>query len=285
MGHLAKQIVSQPVPDLMARNVQQQAIIPQMFSGISAPMAPSPAETIDTRRSSGNLSLPPQNAADLVRDSHRIRASTYLTKAQQDAWNAHQARLVSSVAAVGGTSQPSAQKAAKLFGGVDSLIEDTQDWIFKDQNQLAMGFWNWGEPTQDWGTLDLSFFDTDGTNSSRVNTGTNGSSPAYGTGAGMGYSGVNANGDGGLGDGYEYGQYPPTSNYGGVNMGAGANGSLNGPGRNGLNPGEMEMGMSGMESMPGMGGMSVGVGSGMNTKMKRPGQGQNIPGFDDEMYY
>jgi hypothetical protein len=287
MGHLAKQIVSQPVPDLMARNVQQQAIIPQMFSGISAPMAPSPAETIDTRRSSGNLSLPPQNAADLVRDSHRIRASTFLTKAQQDAWNAHQARLVSSVAAVGGTSQPSAQKAAKLFGGVDSLIEDTQDWIFKDQNQLAVGFWNWGEPTQDWGTLDLSFFDTDGTNSSRVNTGTNGSSPAYGTGTGMGYSGVDANGGGGLGGRYEYGQYPPTSNYGGVNMGAGANGSLNGPGRNGLNPGEMEMGMSGMESMPGMGGTSGGVGSGMNTKMKTkwPGQGQNIPGFDDEMYY
>ncbi len=287
MGHLAKQIVSQPVPDLMARNVQQQAMIPQMFSGISAPMAPSPAETIDTRRSSGNLSMPPQNAADLVRDSHRVRASTYLTKAQQDAWNAHQARLASSGAA-GGTSQPSAQNPAKLFGGVDSLIEDTQDWFFKDQNQLAMGFGNWGEPTQDWGTLDLSFFDTDGTNSSRVNTGTNGSSPVYGTGAGMGYydtgtSGSNANGGGGLGDGYEYGQYPPTSNYGGVNVGAGANGSLNGLG-NGLNSG-MKMGMSGME-MPGMGGMSLGAGS-MNTKMKlkRPGQGQNIPGFDDEMYY
>ncbi|KAK5449927.1 hypothetical protein LTS15_008500 [Exophiala xenobiotica] len=288
MGHLAKQIVSQPVPDLMARNVQQQAMIPQMFSGISAPMAPSPAETIDTRRSSGNLSLPPQNAADLVRDSHRVRASTYLTKAQQDAWNAHQARLASSVAAVGGTSQPSAQKAAKFFGGVDSLIEDTQDWIFKDQNQLAMGFGNWGEPAQDWGTLDLSFFDTDGTNSSRVNTGTNGSSPAYGTtSAGMEYT--NANGGGGFGDGYEYGQYPPTrTNYGSVNMGAGATGNLNGLGGNGLNPGGMKMGMSGMESMPGMGGMSGGgLGGGMNTKMrmKRPGQGQNIPGFDDEMYY
>jgi len=177
LAQMAKQITSQPLQltDLMARNIQQQQqqqmlmrpSIPQVHPGLSGGhMAPSPAETIDTRRSSGGLSLPPTTAADLSRNLHKIRPSTYLTQAQQDAWNSHQARMKSAVgsasaAAGSGAGQP--LEAARLFGGVDSLMEETQDWFIKDQNQLAMGFENWGGPTQqDWGTLDLSFFDDDG---------------------------------------------------------------------------------------------------------------------------
>jgi hypothetical protein len=30
-----------------------------------------------------------------------------------------------------------------MFGGVDQLIREGQDWIFRDQTQLASGFDNW----------------------------------------------------------------------------------------------------------------------------------------------
>ena len=77
------------------------------------------------------------------------------------------------------------QYAASIYGGVDGLMEETQDWIFKNQNQFATGFENWGSETPDWGTLDLSYFDTpDGTGSS--NTNTSGHLAAYN--AGMPYS-------------------------------------------------------------------------------------------------
>jgi hypothetical protein len=33
---------------------------------------------------------------------------------------------------------------SQMFGGVDQLIREGQDWIFRDQTQLANGFDNWG---------------------------------------------------------------------------------------------------------------------------------------------
>lgn len=266
IGHMAQQITSQPVPDLMARNIQQQQqqsirqvmMIPQTQGGMSAPMAPSPAETIDTRRSSGNLSMPPQSAADLSRDLHRVRPSTYLTKAQHDAWNAHQARLATTSAAA--SAQPTAT-ADKLFGGVDSLIEDTQDWFFKDQNQLAMGFGNWVEPQQDWGTLDLSFFDTDGAGAATANTSyvnTNDSSPAYNNGGTLqpytSYDPGPVNGNG-----YAYGGHAGNAN---ATNNIFANGGVN-------------------SSKRGMGSVSFGTG----VEMKRPSQQAQNNAFDDDMYY
>ncbi|KAK5188394.1 hypothetical protein LTR47_011820 [Exophiala xenobiotica] len=144
---MAMQITSQPLPDLMARNAQQQQAqqqahqeqrqrqpsmnIPVVSGGLSAAMAPSPAETAERRRSSGNISMPPQTAPDLSRDAHPMRPSTltYLTKAQQDAWNAHQARMAgtSAGAIASGAGSAETQNAAQLFGGIDSLIDETQD--------------------------------------------------------------------------------------------------------------------------------------------------------------
>ena len=192
LANMAHQISAQPVPDLMARNIQQQQQqsqnmrhpIVQYQMGLSAPMAPSPAQTVDSRRTSGGMSLPPASAAELSRDAQRIRPSTYLTKAQQDAWNAHQARMATNVAARSSSMAEGKgdQNAAKMFGGVDSLMEETQDWIFKDQNQFATGFENWGSEPPDWGSLDLTFFDAaDGTGSS-TNADTSGNSPAFNNG-------------------------------------------------------------------------------------------------------
>jgi Fungal specific transcription factor domain len=171
--NMGNQSISNPVSELLAQNIRRQqeqlntghqipynmgSSMAQVYAGLSAGMAPSPSTTVDTRRSSGNMSLPPQNAADLSRGLNRIRPSTQLTKEQQDAWHAHQARLASSVgptSSVTATAEP-AGNAARLFGGIDSLMEDSQDWWFKDQAQLASGFDNWTAPTQDWFGFDAS---------------------------------------------------------------------------------------------------------------------------------
>ena len=170
-----RQLTSQPASDFVNQNMRrhtesQQKYEPQVpfnlgssmaqtYAGLSTGMAPSPATTVDTRRSSGNLSLPPQNAADLNRGVNRIRPSTQLTPEQQAAWNAHQARLASTAGASSNVAATANQtrNAAKLFGGVDSLMEESQDWWFKDQAQLAMGFDNWNAPTQDWFGFDAGY--------------------------------------------------------------------------------------------------------------------------------
>lgn len=305
LANMAQQITSQPVPDLMAKNVQQQqqqqqqqqsqAMLPTSIAqypiGFTAHMAPSPSETINSRRTSGGMSLPPASAAELSRDAHRIRASTYLTKAQQDAWNAHQARMAANAMANSNRTTGSGERtAATMFGGVDSLIEETQDWIFKDQNQFAMGFENWGSEPPDWGAMDLSFLDyTDGTGSS-TNGNTNGNSPAYTGGMQYSYdpttapnSGVPMNGSGGYQTGFTNTGYPTTSTeMNGMSSDAMNNNLMN----SGMGPG-LAMGM-GMGATNGNGSMAATMGN-MNTNMGRGGGGmkrtsQNL-GFDGEVYY
>lgn len=159
---MTQQISSTLVPEPTARNIKPdvyapqqslaawRAALPQGQFGLSAAMAPSPAETIDTRRSSGNFSLPPYSAADLTRGVGRTRPSTHLTKEQQDAWNALQARMAIHGGQRSRSSVPANANASSLFGGVESLIEEAQDWWYNDQNQLAMGFDNWTESTPEW---------------------------------------------------------------------------------------------------------------------------------------
>lgn len=167
LASLTQQITSRAVPDLMAQNIQRQQQQQQAQSqnmpnemirafhheqlGLLGNLAPSPSESAETRRSSGNFSLPPRSAADLTRGAGRIRPSTQLSKEQQDAWNALQARMASR------TSQPASRQpntstasAQNLFGGIESLIGESQDWWYDDQNQLALGFDNWNAPTPEW---------------------------------------------------------------------------------------------------------------------------------------
>lgn len=42
------------------------------------------------------------------------------------------------------TANSSGNSPSQLFGGVDQLIRDSQDWWLRDQNQIAAGFENWG---------------------------------------------------------------------------------------------------------------------------------------------
>ena len=173
---MSQQITTRPVPDVMAQNTQwqhnsqkQQVPYASCFfsdqnSGLSGNMAPSPADTIETRRSSGNHSLPPYTAADMTRNAGRIRPSTTLTREQQEAWNALQARMGSTTASqqVPSNTAVTNASAQSLFGGVESLIGESQDWWYNDQNQLAQGFDNWTAPTPDWSAINgLAMVGTD----------------------------------------------------------------------------------------------------------------------------
>lgn len=145
------------LPPLSApmNNVPNQPIVslPQVQNGLLPPQIDSPdAMTTPTRRSSGGMSLPPQSAAELSRLSSKYRSSTRLTKEQQDAWKAHQAsrrNVTSRTSAEAAMEQNS--NPAILFGGVESLMEEPQDWWLRDSN-LAMGFDNWDDNI-DWGNL------------------------------------------------------------------------------------------------------------------------------------
>lgn len=162
LASMTQQITSRAVPELMAQNMQQPGqtqntsvetlrAFHNEYLGLLGPPAPSPSDTADTRRSSGNFSMPPRSAADLIRNAGRTRPSTQLTKEQQDAWNALQARMNSQTTQPASRQPTSASASAQnLFGGIESLIGESQDWWYNDQNQLAQGFDNWTAPTPDW---------------------------------------------------------------------------------------------------------------------------------------
>lgn len=171
-----------------------------LFQGV-VPSPVSPAT--DGRRSSGGLSLPPATAADLNRMPNKQRPSTYLTQAQQEAWKAHQAGRVSHQAAPGTKSAsdrtPRETSPSILFGGVESLVEESQDWWLRDQSALALGFDNWVDPAVDWTNMDTSP-SLNGTvmQESGLETGTNGNSDGFNSGD-MVY-GLNS-----YANGYQYG--------------------------------------------------------------------------------
>ena len=131
--------------------------IPHMHNGLLPGLAPSPVSSAsDARRSSGGLSLPPKTAQELARAASKNKPATQLSKEQQDRWNAHQAARRQSTANGVGSSGTASANAAVLFGGVDSLVEESQDWWLKDQSALALGFDNWIDTGGNWSGMGLS---------------------------------------------------------------------------------------------------------------------------------
>jgi hypothetical protein len=150
--HSPRPMAQLAFPETMSQSaVGQQApvtqtaasAIPYLQNDFFVPPSPSDHDPPQNRRSSDKYSLPSRSAADLGRGSQRLRPSTNLTKAQQDAWNAHQAGRLQ--AANDQRTEPTNRIAdpAVLFGGVQSLVEESQDWWLKDQSALAVGFNNW----------------------------------------------------------------------------------------------------------------------------------------------
>ncbi len=151
--------LAHPVPPAMTPQTSydhqapmpQQATprIPYLQNGFFVAPSSSDQELPQPRRPSGNHSLPRRSAVESGRANNRLRPSIGLTKAQQDAWNAHQAaRLQASNNASTSTSASDTRSTdpTVLFGGVESLVEENQEWWLKDQASLAMDFNNWNDP-------------------------------------------------------------------------------------------------------------------------------------------
>ncbi|KAK4544368.1 Nitrogen assimilation transcription factor nit-4 [Oleoguttula mirabilis] len=92
--------------------------------------ASSGASTV--RNNSSSYALPPQDANGLLAQQHPSAVATPASA---------QGSQLSKES--GGTK--TATSPSDIFGGVDQLIRDSQDWVYRDQAQFATGFENWNE--------------------------------------------------------------------------------------------------------------------------------------------
>jgi hypothetical protein len=149
-------------------------------------------------------SLPPQSVADMQARLLQTPASTHTPQQQ----NTPVSRT-----SIDSNMTPSGQSPSALFGGVDQLLRDSQDWWLRDQSQLAMGFEQWPSLQEpDWVGLAAS---ASGSFTTSQPTATNGYAAAGGGGprsngntpnGGNGVNGGFNAGYGGYGSGIQ--QYP-----------------------------------------------------------------------------
>lgn len=111
-----------PAPNMAAHALSD---IVTMSSHVSVP---------ETRQPNGPIALSSRVPADY---GHAPRQQRYvMPQEQQELWNQDRAGRVGAMA----EAQPA---PAVLFGGVEALVEESQDWWVRDQSVLAMGFNNW----------------------------------------------------------------------------------------------------------------------------------------------
>ncbi|KAI4255725.1 MAG: hypothetical protein L6R42_006600 [Xanthoria sp. 1 TBL-2021] len=127
----------------------------------------SPTSPREGARAFGSMSLPPSSASEL---NHRARSQQYvLPQAQQEMWNRDRASR--------GAVAQNQLSPSVLFGGVDSLIEDSQEyWLQRDTGNL---FAHW-----------TGIEGQDGNISSGMNNG-NGNGNGYYTAGQFGMNGTN----------------------------------------------------------------------------------------------
>ncbi|KAL8790066.1 MAG: hypothetical protein Q9213_000768 [Squamulea squamosa] len=118
-----------PVPTTSTNEGRQEGFAGNNY--FDSAVATSPTSPTDAARPLGSMSLPPSSASVI---NNRSRSQQYvLPQAQQEMWNRDRA---SRGAVAQNQTSPSV-----LFGGVDSLIEDSQDyWLQRDTGNL---FANW----------------------------------------------------------------------------------------------------------------------------------------------
>nr|OQO06856.1 hypothetical protein B0A51_17975 [Rachicladosporium sp. CCFEE 5018] len=106
------------------------ALSPYAINGTSA----FPTTAVPT----ASYQLPPTDASTLHALPHPSATTTPARSTQGN-------RQASSASTRSGAS-PSA-----MFGGIEQLLRDSQDWAYRDQASLATGFGNWGgEPLGGW---------------------------------------------------------------------------------------------------------------------------------------
>lgn len=91
------------------------------------------------QRPSSSTSLPPQTVADMqarlmqTSPAHTTQHGTPVSRTSIDS-----------------SMTPTGNSPSALFGGVDQLLRESQDWWIRDQSQLATGFDQWPLAEQDW---------------------------------------------------------------------------------------------------------------------------------------
>ncbi|GAB1735807.1 hypothetical protein NU219Hw_g5150t1 [Hortaea werneckii] len=123
--------------------LQDPASVPPATTFFNNPIIPAvaiPAHSsgAPVHESSHNFQQPPLNAADL-------RAQQYpsaTTSPGQGPANAYSNRQP--------TSTTSAASPSDMFGGIEQLLRDSNDWVYKDQAQWATGFENWDVDSSTW---------------------------------------------------------------------------------------------------------------------------------------
>ena len=145
-------------------------------------------------------SLPPASVADMQARLLQTPAAPHTPQQQTPV----------SRTSIDSNMTPAGQSPSALFGGVDQLLRDSQDWWMRDQSQLAMGFEQWPLQEPDWVALaggnsapQYTTSTTQATTNGGVNyAATNGAQSMNGSGANGGYAGYG----GGFGSGIQ--QYP-----------------------------------------------------------------------------
>lgn len=80
------------------------------------------------------FNLPPQTASEMRPTNYPSSHSTPYANGRQ---------TIASADTPPGT-YTAATSPSDMFGGVEQLLRESQDWVFRDQAQLASGFGNWG---------------------------------------------------------------------------------------------------------------------------------------------
>ncbi|KAK4912449.1 hypothetical protein LTR49_019063, partial [Elasticomyces elasticus] len=106
------------------------APMPSITSNGARPMATAAAPPV--REQYGTHAPPPNDANDLRAQQYPSAQATPSNSAQ-----GHR-RERGSLGTVVSAASPSA-----MFGGVEQLIRDSHDWVYRDQQQYATGFENW----------------------------------------------------------------------------------------------------------------------------------------------
>lgn len=126
----------EPNPVVLSTNTRDAAYaVPNGYLGSVAALAFNPA-TSEPARNGGALSLSAQSAAEIGQKSRQQRFAW--SQPQQELWNQDGSSR-------GVMTQPEASPSM-LFGDIESLVEESQDWWLKDQ---ATFFDNWYGPEQE----------------------------------------------------------------------------------------------------------------------------------------
>ncbi|KAI9668045.1 MAG: hypothetical protein M1821_000865 [Bathelium mastoideum] len=89
----------------------------------------------DTQRTNSGTSLPPRSAQDLVYPPRGVTAGSVASTSP-----AQPRRSMDSSTGLVSSSMAS---PTSMFGGMEQLIREGQDWALRDQQNLALGFGNW----------------------------------------------------------------------------------------------------------------------------------------------